>query len=899
MAEQAAWEKLNQLFEKALTLPEAERETWMQRLAAEEPDLATELQALLQSYADATGYFSDMEAGLSEAMYQMSEDPLAAGTQVGPYQVVDRLGGGGMSVIYRARRTDVDFEQIVALKVLKKGLDTDDILRRFRYEKQILARLSHPGIAQIYDGGATAEGTPYFVMELIDGLPLDRYAEEQQLDLRARLQLFLKVCRPLQYAHRNLVIHRDLKPSNILVTAEGNVKLLDFGIAKLLTTDAYDLTQAGQQLLTPEYAAPEQLSQGLATTSTDVYQLGLILYELLAGQRPFDFANASMQERSRIIQEEMPLLPSQRATDPRRRRALQGDLDNIVRMALRKEPDRRYASVEQLIQDLEAHLAGRPVQARKDTVSYRLGKFYQRNRVPVILGSIALLLIATLTTVYTLRVTAERDRAQAEAQKARRTSEFMQGLFYQTSELAIRGEEVTPEKLLAMGLEKLDTLQAAPTLKAYLYQAVGLTYMGMGLEESAEEPLLKAIELRPEGSTPGQEEADALLTLGTIYYSRGLNDQADSLLKASLAINQSLPSPEYSSMINLLVSLAELAISQENYGQAQSYADQAQAMALARQDTNSEFYANVLFAQGYCYLVQENYPAAQKSMGDMRQLALRMSDGKASPLLAGASHNLAEVYLRSGQLQKAQQYESEAIDAYRSTIQAPSNYFLDMLKTQGSITQQLKQYPTSLAIQEEVRDLSLLLYADQPAFPPAYAGTLLDLSELYRDLDRLDSALSTGRAALAIERQQLSADDPQLGVTHLSLSRTYMVAGKLDSARYHLTQGRAVLAGLPEDHQRRLQLSLTQGQLLLAEGKAQAAADTLQQLSQRYAQLDPPRIAGAVSVLQARSRAHQRLGQTQKARTCLEQARDLLVANPSDLHQILLDEIRTSLAALG
>lgn len=902
MAKTHSWDRINELFEQAVSLPTSEQNNLLKETEEKEPGIAREVRELLKSFGDATGFFDGMEGEIGDALHQMVEDPLLQGTEIGDYTIAERIGSGGMSVIYRAERHDQEFHQSVAIKVLKKGLDTDDILRRFRSEKQILARLTHPAIAQIFDGGATDAGTPYFVMEFIQGLPFDRYLLENQLSLAEKISLFLKICKPIQHAHRNLVVHRDLKPSNILITQEGNVKLLDFGIAKLLIGDqeAYTAyhTQAGQQLLTPEYAAPEQMADGAITTSTDVYQLGLILYEMLAEHRPFDFSEKSPSERSQIIQQESPVAPSQRHSDKRIGRLLNGDLDTIVLKALRKEPERRYASVEQLTQDLESYLEGKPIRARKDTWGYRLGKYYQRNRVPVILAVIATLLLTSLSIIYTIRLAQERDLAQQERNKAQQTAEFMQGLFYQTSELTVRGEEVTPEKLLKLGVEKLDTMSVDPSTLAYLYQAVGLTYMGMGLEEYAEKPLLKAFALRPEEDKAGQAEADAYLTLGTIYYSRGLNREADSLLQISLAINNTLAQPEYSSMINLLVSLSELAINREEYEKAQGYADRAQELALAKQDTNSEFYANVLFAQGYCHLVQEHYPQAEESMGDMRSLALRLSGGNPSPLLAGACHNLAEVLVRQGKLQEARIMEEEGVHAYRTSIQAPSTYFLDMLKTLGTITFQLKEYETSLAVQQEVREISQILYGDDEQMPPAYASTLLDLSELYRTLGHMDSSVSTGYEALSIEKRQLPADDPEIGITHLSLARTHMTMMELTRAQQHLDTAISILNLLPAGHSRQLQVQIAQGELFRAAGDYKRSVELLLATSDQYknqAKID--RAALATSLMQLAD-SYAGNGEKEKAQATLQEARTFLTNDPSELHELMVQDINQQLDAL-
>ena len=837
----AFWRKANHLFEQALEQPPTQRSTYLSETCDGDTALLQAVQELLSSFDLATGFFDRMEAELAGAMADAQADPLRPGSRVGGYEIQERLAAGGMAVVYRAQRQDRDFEQAVALKVLKRGLDTADLLRRFRVEKQILARLQHPDIAHLYDGGMTEDGTPFFVMELIQGQPLIEYVRGRNLPLRARIQLFLRICQAVQFAHRNLIVHRDLKPSNVLITEDGTPKLLDFGIAKLLDPAEQNasllLTRPENRLLTPEYAAPEQLTGQPITTSTDQYQLGMMLYELLTGQRPFDLRDQSLAERSRIVAEVAPPPPSELCGNLKLARALRGDLDRIALTTLRKEPGRRYESVGQLAEDLTAYLAGRPIRAQPDTYRYRLRKFYQRNRLPVLGGGFALLLIALLTTVYTVALTRERDRAQAEAQKASRTAEFMQSLFYQANELTQQGEAFAPTDLLRLGVDRLDTMQADPALKSYLYQAVGLTYMGMGLEESAAGPLRQALALRPPDDEPSQARADAYLTVGSIAMAQGDIPRADSLLALAWAIRQQLPSPEYSSDINLLVSLAEVNIHQEQFAQAEQHARQAEQLALSRADTLSDYYANVLFAKGYLYLEQGDLPQATAAMGQMRQLALNQSGGAPSPLLAGASHNLAETLMRAGRLQEAAAREAEGIAAWRETVGPPSSFFLEMLKTQAAIQQQMGHYEEALASLREIRAISLDLYGDD--LPPRYGATLLDMAETFRELGRYDSALYAARAGIAVERRELGPAHPEVGISLGSLALTLTQLGQMDSAHHHFEQARRILrAHYGPGHWHETVLNHRFSYWLEAEGRLDSARALMQAVIDRQQRSD-------------------------------------------------------------
>jgi tetratricopeptide (TPR) repeat protein/tRNA A-37 threonylcarbamoyl transferase component Bud32 len=349
----------------------------------------------------------------------------ATGAWVGPYRIVRELGRGGMGTVYLAERSGDEFYKQVALKVLRRGLDTDAIVQRFRHERQILARLAHPFISTLIDGGTTADGLPYLAMEFVEGTPIDEYCEAHRLDTTARLQLFMKICAAVQYAHQNLVVHCDIKPGNVLVTADGMPKLLDFGIAKLLNPSGVQtlaLTLDGAPLLTPEYASPEQVRGGAVTTATDVYALGVLLYELLTGRRPYNLTSRTPAEVVRVVCDSVPERPSTAAAaaastaDPQGlRRRLAGDLDTIVLKALSKDPSRRYASADQFAEDIRRHLAGLPVLARPDTLGYRISTFVRRHRTPVAAAGLAVaaLIAGAAAATWQARI-AMRERAVAE-----------------------------------------------------------------------------------------------------------------------------------------------------------------------------------------------------------------------------------------------------------------------------------------------------------------------------------------------------------------------------------------------------------------------------------------------------------------------------------------------------
>ena len=412
----STWEKVKAVFDVAVTLPKGERTAFLLRECADDAALLAEVRSLLDADQGASGFFGDW-LDITKGANAMPPRGLDTGSSIGPYRIVQTIGEGGMGTVYQAVRADDLYRKLVAVKVLRLGAHDALTRRKFDLERQILAHLEHPNIAKLLDGGVTPGGEPYFVMDFIAGSPLDEYCNAAGMAVRARLQLFLTVCSAVQYAHQNLIVHRDLKPQNIRVTPEGFVRLLDFGIAKLIDPEPEPGggTVSVVQMLTPEYASPEQLKNEPVTTGSDVYSLGVLLYLLLTGKKPYEFESRSPVAVWKTIVETEPPRPSTAATNPRVARTLRGDLDNIILMALRKEPSRRYASVEQFARDIQRYLDGKPVKAREDTARYRCTKFLQRHWRGVAASALVAitLLGGIVASRYQARI-AMRERRAAE-----------------------------------------------------------------------------------------------------------------------------------------------------------------------------------------------------------------------------------------------------------------------------------------------------------------------------------------------------------------------------------------------------------------------------------------------------------------------------------------------------
>src|SRR5260221_9134578 len=540
MIPRARWQKIQSLFEEVVDSGPEERIARLASSCQGDNDLRDSVEALLASDRRTEDPLVHAIGAAAESLLEEHQDRLL-GTRVGPYRVVSILGQGGMSTVYRGERDDSQYQQTVAIKVLHHAILHPRLRSRLHSERHILATLDHPSIARLIDSGDLDDGTPYLVMEHVDGESIDVYCDSRTLFVRERLEMFLQVCTAVQYAHRNLIVHRDIKAANIFITGDGTAKLLDFGIAKLLAPESLShtlpVTRLQERILTPENAAPEQVLGRAITTATDIYSLGVLLYTLLTGRSPYRLLSYSQLQLERAICMDDPVRPSQmvvsklsgendadrsrvsdrRGLSPQRLRTrLSGDLDAIIGMAMRKEPDRRYPSVEAFAADVQRHLTGRPVRARQGDWRYHTAKFLRRHALAVV-GIAAIMLglsvVAGVTLWQNHRIELAREATAQERDRAQQVSAFLVDVFSQADPFTAQGEQPTARDLLDRGAQKiLSNSNLQPEVRAQLLESMGLAYRRQGLSERAVPLLEQAVAIRRDENPLDKHRVAAALT---------------------------------------------------------------------------------------------------------------------------------------------------------------------------------------------------------------------------------------------------------------------------------------------------------------------------------------------------------------------------------------------------
>jgi serine/threonine-protein kinase len=821
------WRRLRPLLEELVELPPGAREA---RLAAVEPALAAEARALLAAGGDEASRRLEgaVAAGAAAVIADLGLDPTRRaegaspeesgahpGLEVGAWRLERPLGRGGMAEVWEARRADGQFEQTVAVKLLKRGMDSAEIVRRFLRERQILAHLDHPGIARLFDGGLGPDGRPYFVLERVEGEPITDWCRRRGLDVPARLRLLVACCQAVAAAHRRLVVHRDLKPSNILVTAggpggEGQVKLLDFGIAKLLADDdGAEATRAEARMLTPSYAAPEQILGEPVSTATDVYALGVLAYELLVGRLPHRRSGRGAAELVSGLANESIVRPSTAVLDaareeetavplPRERRrlarALAGDLDTVVMKALRREPERRYASVAAFAEDVERYLAGRPVLARPDSLGYRTRKFVGRHRLGVAAAALACAALLLLT-VFALRqarraetsaraAREEAAHARQQAARAERVRAFLTSIFAVSDPVRARGEQVTARALLDEGVRRVDgELAGEPALHGEMLDLLAGLYRKLGALDVARPLAERALALRV--ATHGPRSAEAARsewTLGWVLSNQGELEAAHKRLDHAIALLDGVEGPDSLAAADAREPLVEVVFAAE--GPAATLPVAQRRLATYRRVAGERDVRTALALSDVALVLGELARLPEAEAGYRRAIAVLDSELPADdPRAAYPHNNLAELLLRTGRAGEAEKEVRRAV-AIRERSLGPGHP--ESIASRGILIQVLMTLDRLPEAERNARE-ALRLLGDRDRF--AATQMRAALGQVLLRAHRYGEALPLFEQAIA-ERRGMIPDDHVL-MFAVRINRAQALAGLGRTA-----EARAALAAL-------------------------------------------------------------------------------------------------------
>jgi eukaryotic-like serine/threonine-protein kinase len=854
---------LEQIAHEALSLPPPERPQFVRDACGDDETKYRTVVGMLsrQHWSD-----PDLDEELAAEEFL---DP--AGTLIGAYRIVRSLGRGGMGEVFLAERADDQFRQQVAIKVVRRGLLTRHIESRLRQERQILATLEHPNIARLYDGGTTSDGIPYIVMEYIDGHPIDHYCDSHGLTVEARLKLFITVCSAVHRAHQNLIVHRDLKPSNILVAKTGEPKLLDFGIAKLLdertTTHTLAVTQADVRVLTPDHASPEQIRGELISTASDIYVLGVLLYELLTGYKPFRIHGNRLAELERAICEDDPLpmsgsveaatrsdpkgiaeIATQRSTTPARlRRALSGDLDNIAAMAMRKDPVRRYSSVEQLAADVQRSLEGMPVLARPDAWSYRATKFVRRHALVVAMSAVliaALMAFVGILAVQSQRIAQQRDvaeaqraRAESERERAETVSAFLIDSFKLTDPFSQAGGKITAREILDNAAQRVTTgseLTAQPNLRATLLDTFGNAYLGLGMHKEAEPLIAEGLEIRRSQTPVNQLDlAQSLYSLNRVYEKKGNLDQAEALAIETLAISQRETGTESTTTAGSLCRLGVIYLERGRFDKAEPLFDRCMKIRQRTLGPLREELTIPLDNLARIAVERGDYSQAEKLLHQALDID-RASRGTENLQYGRHLHRLARVKMESGDPADAARLFDEAVGLYRQLLGETHPETLDALSLMGNFVMERGQLDEAERIFRQVLNLNraargeshpyvgndienlgrvafkreqwkaaetsfqqaLAIY--EAALAPGHwmtAGVQTMLGKTYLEQNRAKDAERILLKALDSRRAQYGESSPRFATANAALGRAYALQNRFSEAEGALLSSYPVLAG--------------------------------------------------------------------------------------------------------
>ena len=754
------WDRIQKLFHDAADVPQDEQRVFLEAACGDDEELVIEVLNMLDQ--DANGH-SLLDRHIADIAQETLANAIPASLilkEFGPYRILKLLGEGGMGVVYLAERRDLGTE--VAVKVLRDAWLSPARRERFASEQRTLAQLNHPLIARLYDADTLDDGTPWFVMEYVDGIPLTHYCRKNECSVEQRLQLFRSVCEAVQHAHGHAVIHRDLKPSNVLVKNDGSVRLLDFGISKQLESLdlQVDQTMTGLRMMTPAYASPEQIRGDRVGISTDVYSLGVILYELLTGQLPFDLSGLTPAEAASIIAEHEPGRPSaaiKRTTDSDGNshtlslslsKTAWADLDVLCLNAMHKDPHRRYRTVEALIRDVDHYLNGEPLAARPDALDYRIGKFVRRNRRAVAATTVIFAVIVGLIAFFTVRLAKARDTALAEAARTERIQQFTANLFQGGDPAAGPSDSLRVITIVDRGVQEARTLNHDPKVQAELYQNLGSIYQKLGKFESADSLLRSALEQRKSlFGADSPEAAESLTALGLLRSDQAHLDEAEQLVRQGLEMAKRHLPPNHPALAKATLAYGKVLAERGSYDQAITALDEAVRLQSAPGVAPADL-ATSLSALADAHYRAGHYDICKSLYTRVLEMH-RQIYGERHPLVADDLGSLAAVQRDLGYYGEAERLDRQALEI------AQSYYGNNHPKTAGCLTALAESLTYENKYDEAVSSLNQALAIQERVYGPAHpsvAETLNELGNVASMRDHLDEAEARFQRAADIYR---------------------------------------------------------------------------------------------------------------------------------------------------
>ena len=821
---------MQELFHEAADLPESDRNAFLEASCGSDASLIAEVLALLDADSRPASVLGKDIGELASTVLPDSGEHALPTHEFGPYRVTGVLGEGGMGIVYLAERADLGSR--AAVKILRDAWLSPARRERFAAEQRTLAHLEHASIARHYDSGTLADGTPWFVMEYAEGTPITDYCRAHECDLRERLRLFRQICDAVQYAHGNLVIHRDLKPSNILVRADGSVKLVDFGISKHLESldSAAEQTRTAVRMMTPAYASPEQVRGDAVGTHTDVYSLGVVLYELIVGRLPFDLANRSPAEAEKIILEREAERPSIAA----RRMALVGganqlggvsrgewaDIDVLILTAMHKDPGRRYPTVWALMRDVDHFLANQPLEARADSARYRLGKFTTRHKRSIGAGLFAITAIVTLVVFYTVRLASARNTAVAEAARAERIQGFTLNLLQGGDEDAGPADSLRVVTLIDRGVKEAQTLDREPATQAQLYETLGGLYMKLGNFERADSLLRRSLSQRVRlFGADHPEVAQSLVTLATLRDAQAEYDSADALATRALAMFKRHLAPDHPRVRKATVSAGTVLYDKGDYDRAIKILEEAVRLEEAQGSPTPEL------SVAMSALANTHFYAGHFAVSDTLNRKVLAIDhrlyGERHPHIADDLMNLGAIQMEYQNFAESERFNREALVITRSWYGNSHPETASNLTLLGRALVSQKKLDEAAGVLKEAVEIQERAYGP---VHPRVASALNELGRVAQQQGNLDEAEKDFRRITDIYRKVYKDKHYTIGIALSNLAGVYKDRKQYAEAeRLFADVFRRYKEELAADHQLVGIAKVRYGEILLADNKLRDA----------------------------------------------------------------------------